>query len=54
MRKWLEDTMAKHTNRSAEQIHKDIDRDMIIGAEDAVDYGLVDQVLTSRKRTQAS
>lgn len=54
MRKWLEDTMAKHTNRSAEQIHKDIDRDMIIGGEEAVDYGLVDQVLTSRKRAQAS
>jgi ATP-dependent Clp protease protease subunit len=43
--------MAKHTNKTAEEVHKDIDRDKIIGAAEAVEYGVVDQVLTSRKRS---
>ncbi len=50
MRVWLEETMAKHTNRSVEQVHKDIDRDKILSAQEALEYGLVDQVLTTRKR----
>ena len=50
MRVWLEETMAKHTNRSVEQVHKDIDRDKILSAHEALEYGLVDQVLTTRKR----
>lgn len=49
MREWLEETLAKHTNRSVEQVHRDIDRDKILSAQEALDYGLVDQVLTSRK-----
>ena len=54
MREWLEETMAKHTGRSKEQVHKDIDRDKILSAQEALEYGLVDQVLTSRKRAQAA
>ncbi|WP_040165365.1 ATP-dependent Clp protease proteolytic subunit [Microbacterium gorillae] len=50
MRTWLEETMAKHTGRTVEQINKDIDRDKILSAQEALEYGLVDQVLTSRKR----
>jgi ATP-dependent Clp protease protease subunit len=50
MRTWLEETLAKHSNRSVAQVNKDIDRDKILSATDAVEYGLVDQVLTSRKR----
>ncbi|MBN9181077.1 MAG: ATP-dependent Clp protease proteolytic subunit, partial [Microbacterium sp.] len=34
--------------------NKDIDRDKILSAEEAVVYGLVDQVLTTRKRGQAA
>ena len=49
MRTWLEATLASHSNRSAEQVHKDIDRDKILGADAALEYGLIDQVLTSRK-----
>ena len=49
MREWLEETLAEHSNRTAEEVHKDIDRDKILGAEEAVEYGLIDQVLTSRK-----
>lgn len=51
MRTWLEETMAKLTNRTAEQVHKDIDRDKILSAQEALEYGVVDQVLTTRKRS---
>ena len=49
MRTWLEETLSRHSNRTQEQVNKDIDRDKILGAEEALDYGLIDQVLTSRK-----
>ncbi|RZT60950.1 ATP-dependent Clp protease protease subunit [Leucobacter luti] len=52
MREWLEETLSKHSNRSVEQVHKDIDRDKILSAQEAFEYGLVDQVLTSRKNPQ--
>ncbi len=50
MRTWLEETMARHTGKPVEQINRDIDRDNILSAEQAKEYGIVDQVLTSRKR----
>ncbi|QPK80655.1 ATP-dependent Clp protease proteolytic subunit [Schaalia sp. ZJ405] len=49
MRVWLEDTLAHHTGTPAEQIRRDIERDKILTAQQAADYGLVDQVLASRK-----
>ncbi|MEO6201063.1 MAG: ATP-dependent Clp protease proteolytic subunit, partial [Cryobacterium sp.] len=49
MREWLEETLAHHSNRDKDQVHKDIDRDKILGAAEALEYGLIDQVLTSRK-----
>ena len=49
MRTWLEDTLAKHSGRTPEQFRRDIDRDKILTAQDALEYGLIDQVLTSRK-----
>lgn len=50
MRTWLEETMAKHTGKPVEQINRDIDRDNILSAAQAQEYGIVDQVLTTRKR----
>lgn len=52
MREWLEETLSKHSKRSIEEVHRDIDRDKILSAAEALDYGLVDQVLTSRKNPQ--
>ncbi|WGD36374.1 ATP-dependent Clp protease proteolytic subunit [Lysinibacter sp. HNR] len=49
MRTWLETTLSLHSNQSVEQVNKDIDRDKILSAEEAQKYGLIDQVLTSRK-----
>ncbi|WP_223627974.1 ATP-dependent Clp protease proteolytic subunit [Microbacterium sp. EST19A] len=50
MRTWLEETMAKHTGQPVEKVNRDIDRDNILSAEQALEYGIVDQVLTTRKR----
>ncbi|HXD62642.1 MAG TPA: ATP-dependent Clp protease proteolytic subunit [Lacisediminihabitans sp.] len=53
MRTWLEETLSRHSNRTPEQVNKDIDRDNILSGEQALEYGLVDQVLTSRKNLPA-
>ncbi|GAA2923827.1 ATP-dependent Clp protease proteolytic subunit [Microbacterium luteolum] len=50
MRTWLEETMAAHTGKPVEQVNRDIDRDNILSAAQALEYGIVDQVLTTRKR----
>ena len=52
MREWLEETLSKHSKRSPEEVNRDIDRDKILSAQEALEYGLVDQVLTSRKNPQ--
>ena len=52
MRTWLEETIAEHSNRDVEQVRKDIERDKILTADMALEYGLVDQVLQSRKAAQ--
>ncbi len=49
MRTWLETTLAIHTGRTPEQTAIDIERDKILSAEQAREYGLIDQVLESRK-----
>lgn len=54
LREWLEVTLSKHSNRTVEQVNKDIDRDKILIAHEALEYGLIDQVLTSRKTVQAA
>ena len=53
MREWLEETLAHHSGRTKEQVSKDIERDKILTAKAALEYGLVDQVLESRKAPAA-
>ncbi len=48
MRALLEQMLVTHTGRSAEQVTKDIERDKILTAAEAVEYGLVDKVITTR------
>jgi len=54
MRSLLEQMLSQHSGRSEEQVRKDIERDKILTAEEAKAYGLVDEVLTSRKLTAAA
>ena len=49
MRSWLEDTISKHSGKDVEEVRKDIERDKILSADQAKDYGLIDVVLESRK-----
>ena len=49
MRGWLEDTIALHAERDVELVRKDIERDKILSAAGAKEYGLIDEVLVSRK-----
>ncbi len=44
----LNEIMSKHTGQSVKAIEKDTDRDNFLSADEAVKYGLVDAVLTSR------
>ena len=49
LREWLEDTISKHSKRTPAEVKKDIDRDKILTAPEALEYGLIDQVLSTRK-----
>jgi ATP-dependent Clp protease protease subunit len=50
LNKRLDAIYAKHTGKPVEQVHLDMDRDRFFTAEQAVEYGLIDQVLTSRNQ----
>lgn len=49
MRSLLEKMLAKDSNKTVEEVSKDIERDKILTAAEAVEYGIIDQVLASRK-----
>ncbi len=49
MRGLLETMLAAHTNRTVEQIEQGIERDKILTAVEAVEYGIIDKVMASRK-----
>ncbi len=50
MRTQLETMLARHSGKTPEAVRKDIERDKILTAEEAKSYGLIDQVLDSRKK----
>jgi ATP-dependent Clp protease protease subunit len=49
MRRLLESTLASHTGRDRELVRADIERDKILTAEEAKEYGIVDEIIQSRK-----
>ncbi|MGZ4663674.1 MAG: ATP-dependent Clp protease proteolytic subunit [Frankiaceae bacterium] len=54
MRALLEEMIARHSGRQVEQIRSDIERDKILTAREAVEYGLVDEVIQTRKLSAVS
>ena len=48
MKDMLNSMLAHDTGQSDERVNKDTDRDFIMSAEEAVEYGLIDEVLTAR------
>ena len=48
MKDMLNSMLAHDTGQSVERVNKDTDRDFIISADEAVEYGLIDEVITPR------
>jgi len=48
LKRRLNEIMAKHTGQELETIERDLERDNFMGADEAVEYGLIDTVLASR------
>ena len=49
MRDLLEEILASHTGQSLERIHTDTDRDFVLEAQEALEYGIIDDVISSRQ-----
>jgi ATP-dependent Clp protease protease subunit len=47
LRRLLEEIYARHTNKTADEVHEDMERDRFFGAQEAVDYGLVDRIVSA-------
>ena len=52
MRERLNEILAEHTGQTVEQIAQDVDRDRFMSAEQAVEYGLADEIIKSLPKTE--
>ncbi len=53
LRARLDEILAFHTDKTREEVHEDTERDRILSAEEARDYGLVDQIMARREPASA-
>ncbi|MFG2133442.1 ATP-dependent Clp protease proteolytic subunit [Streptomyces sp. NPDC048751] len=53
-RERLEEMLVRHTGRTPEQVTADIERDKMLSAQEAVEYGLVDGLIPSRKASRTA
>ena len=49
LRVLLEEILARHTGQTIERIHADTDRDFVMSADEAREYGIIDEVITARE-----
>lgn len=54
MRSLLEEVLAHHTGQTEEKVHRDTDRDFVMSAEEAKDYGILDEVISDRQLADVS
>ncbi len=54
MRDLLEIILANHTGQSIERVHADTDRDFVMEAKEAQEYGVIDEVITTRQLADRS
>ncbi len=54
MRDLLDEILAHHTGQTVERIDKDTDRDFVLSAEEAKEYGIIDEVISSRQAADLS
>jgi ATP-dependent protease ClpP protease subunit len=53
LRRLLEEIYARHTGKTPDEVHDDMERDRFFGAEEAVEYGLVDRIVTASELRRA-
>jgi ATP-dependent Clp protease protease subunit len=49
LRRVLDEIYSRHTGQTGEQVHEDMERDRFFSAQQAVDYGLVDSIISARE-----
>ena len=49
LRALLEEVLSRHTGQEAERIHHDTDRDFVMSADEAREYGIIDEVISARE-----
>ncbi len=54
IRSLLEEVLSSHTGQTQEKIHRDTDRDFVMSAEEAKDYGIIDEVISIRQLADTS
>ncbi len=54
MRELMDEIVALHTGQPIERVHKDTDRDFVMSAEEAKEYGIIDDVITARNAVDTS
>jgi ATP-dependent Clp protease protease subunit len=54
MRTLLEEMVAKHTGQEIDRIHRDTDRDFVMSADEAKEYGIIDDVISARNAEDTS
>jgi ATP-dependent Clp protease protease subunit len=54
MRSLLEELLSEHTGQTQEKIHRDTDRDFVMSAEEAKEYGIIDEVISTRQLADTS
>jgi ATP-dependent Clp protease protease subunit len=52
MRRMLDEILATHTGQEAEKIGRDTDRDFIMTASQAKEYGIIDEIIESREAAE--
>ena len=54
MRELMDEIVALHTGQPIERVHKDTDRDFVMSADEAKEYGIIDDVITARNAVDTS
>jgi ATP-dependent Clp protease protease subunit len=54
MRDLMDEIVSRHTGQPIERVHKDTDRDFVMSAEEAKEYGIIDDVITARNAADTS
>jgi len=54
MRDLMDEIVSRHTGQPIERVHKDTDRDFVMSADEAKEYGIIDDVITARDAADTS